>query len=264
MIKRHPIIYRVPIFVQRTAVFPRKPLCCRKVKWEHCKLCSEYNDCSGKLYVDIEDNSSDFMRSVYVSSLFSDWENLENQIWGAHHNGAIVRLITDVDLPKEIVWALSYSEKNILQLNLNMAHLNRNIGWIDSLVSLANRCGLYCVICMHPIIPEVTRTFHVISVLDRLRGYGCFHVSLKFWEIHERLTESDGWLNFNGVPVDIKYLERTQDGWKCNDSFKQNFYHMIKAFSVPHKLSVSLCGDETDCTGLTKAKTKEEHNEDWD
>lgn len=265
MIKRHPIIYRIPIFVKRTAVFPRKPLCYKRTKWEHCKLCSSYVDCSGKAYARIEDTADlDFMRTIYVSSVFSDWDTLESQIWKAQDDGVFVRLLTDVDLPKEIVWALSYSEKNILQINFNTANLNKNIVWTNSLVALADRCGLYCMICMCPIVPGIVKTYHIISVLDRLRGNGYFHVSLKFWEIHEELIECDGWLNFNGAPLSVAYLERTPNGWKCTEKFKQDFMSIVQIFSTPRKISVTSCGDTEDCTGLTKTQARRTDIDDTD
>lgn len=250
--KRQPIVRGVAIF-HRVAIFPRKP-CCSGVDWKRCKLCSQFEDCVGNSFIpaEIEDLDTEKTRLIRVINEFEDWESIEQQLWRLSAQGTIVRLVTDVELPKEIIWAASYSEKNIIQINFDMTQRKKGMKWIDKTMSIANRCGVYCVLCFHPIVPGYTMTYQVIEVIDQCKSHGYFHVNLKFCEITGNVIESDGWLNFNGHVIPVKYMEKTSDGWECTQEYKQLFLSKIQLFTKPKKLSVSVCSNENECTGLSK------------
>lgn len=244
---RNPIIQRFPI-IQRVPIFHRKP-CCSGVQWAKCRLCSHSEDCAGNKFVSPENTESvGLYRLIYIASDFDDWDNLEQSIWSLSNQGVLLRLITDKEMPKEIIWAASYSEKNVVQLNLNMMQFKHEITWIEKLMSIANKCGVYCVLCINPIVPGVTRTYHVIDILDRLQKKGYFHVNLKFCEIPDSIISCDNWMNFNGYLLPARYMKHTQSGWECSSEFKQKFMSKIQLFTVPLKISISACG-EHDCTG---------------
>ena len=248
---RCPIIQRVPI-LKRVAIFHRKPLC-SEIEWDKCKLCSQLEDCSGNSYVSVDDSPQlEMAKIIRVSSDFEDWKNLEQQIWQLGAQGEVLRLVTDTSLPKEIIWATSYSDKNIIQANINMLSTKTEIPWIDKLMSIANRCGVYCVLCLHPIVPGIVRTYHVIDIIDRIMRKGQFHITLKFCEIHGTIIEHNGWLNFNGHPLSTRYMEKTNDGWVCSDEYIQKFLKKLELFLVTKKLSVTVCSDNIDCTGLNR------------
>ena len=238
-------VKRIPI-VSRTAIFRRKPIYVR-TSWDKCKVLSNgFLVCGNPQKSNIE--------TMYVPFGFTEWHSLEQSIWNCHGSHKVLRLITEVELPKNIIWATSYSEKNILQINLNLLRAKHNIDWIDQMMNLADRCGIYVVLHMHPVVPEVIKTCHVIQIIDRVSGKGCFHANINFLSFHKKVAESPEYINFNGIPVKKEYLVETIDGWTCSKEFKERFLSILKMYTVPKHISISACGDNKDCTGLTKAK----------
>lgn len=247
--ERTPIILRSPI-VSRTAIYKRVACCSSQIKCENCKLCCEFTDCSGKRYVSQDSSeTSEFYRVIYVPKYYDDWESLEAQIWELSDKKVYLRLIIDRDIPKEILWAASYSEKNIFQININMIDFDNNIEWVQNLVALSGNCGLYMVLFLYPIVPDLVKTYHVIDILDMFRNVVHFHTTLKFSEI-SNINEVDGYLNFNGSPVSTSYLIKTENGWKCNPEYLKSFLDIVNLYAIPRKISVSICGEAEDCTGL--------------
>lgn len=246
---RCPIIKRTPV-IHRVAIFKRMP-CFTEVDWIKCKLCKQFEDCSGNSFATFDSKESNkVVRVIQVSEDFSDWENLEQKIWELSKQNMIVRLVTDRNLPKEIIWAASYSDKNMIQINLDMMKLDSEISWVDEIMSIANRCGLYCVLCLHPIVPGVVHTYQVLEVINRIMRKGCFHVNLKFCEILGKPVETDDWINFNGNAVPKKYLVKTQYGWKCSLEYKNKFLEKILLFTCLRKISLDICCKTSNCTGL--------------
>ena len=76
--------------------------------------------------------------TLLVDNKESDWVKLEQEIWNYKQKGSLVTLITSVELPERIVWAASYSESNILQVNLNLLHRVQYFPWINKMLHLAN------------------------------------------------------------------------------------------------------------------------------
>lgn len=247
--KRKSIVSRSPV-VSRTAIFDRTPCYANPIHCDSCALCVGFEDCSGYKYVDTESTESeDLYRVIYVDENYTDWEKLASKIWELADQGVFLRFITDRDVPKEVLWAVSYSEKNILQLNINMLKFEENIRWAQKLVSIAGNCGVYIVLFLHPIIPDLVKSYQVIDILDRFRNTVHFHTTLKFSEILG-VRESDGYLNFNGTPISVKYLERTSKGWRGTTEYVKKFMELVNLYAIPRKMSVSICGEIEDCTGL--------------
>lgn len=242
LLKRLPILNRVPI-IQRHPVYSR-------FSWEKCCLCSSNVDCSGRKFSRLSSKVLKSCVSVYVSKKFNNWKHLENQLWKLGTQGVPLRLITEVNLPKEVVWAASYSSDNVVQINLNMMEYNNEIKWVDNLMSVLNRCGVYCVLCLNPIVPGVVKTYHVVELLARLRNHGKFHVNLKFCRVQGELFKSSGWINFNGNPIPEKWMVNHQGVWECTPEFQHQFLEKVQLYSLPKKLSVSICGTDNNCTGL--------------
>ena len=246
--KRVPIIQRHSIY-HRVAIVRRKP-CCNPVSWSKCILCTGSADCSGNVY-----NQKSSVKLLNVPVGFSDWEELERQIWKLQHQNYNLRLVTEQVMPKEIMWAASFSEQNIVQMNLNLMRMKSELDWVSQLMSLSNRCGMYSVLCLNPIVPGVVKTYQVINILDRLRGLGHFHTNLKFCEIPSDIPVYNGIINFNGYLTSIRFLEKTSQGWKCKPEFIQEFTEKVQLFSEPRKLSLQVCGSESNCTGLNTHKS---------
>lgn len=247
-IKRLPILRRIPI-VHRSSIVNRTPLC-SPMSWEKCCLCRSNKDCYGNKFSRVSSKTQTDYVVMYVPKKFQDWKTLEDQLWQLGTQKVFLRLITDMKLPKEVVWAASYSEHNIIQINLNMLEYETEVRWVDSLMSLANRCGVYCILCLNPIVPGVVRTYQVIELLSRLRNHGRFHTNLKFCRISKDMMRDSGWINFNGHVVSEGWLRNSQGVWECTSEFQKKFLEKVQLYSIPKKLSVSICGPDNDCTGL--------------
>ena len=238
---------RVPI-VRRTAIFERNACCSTCVEYETCKLCNQFLDCMGKSYAPHDSNkSSEVYRVIYVSKDYEDFDSLEDKIWELSKKNVCLRLIINRPIPKEVLWAVSYSEKNILQVNLDMLKVNTEVLWAQELIALAGNCGLYVVLFLYPIIPYLVKTYQVIDLLDMFRNTVNIHTMLKFSKILN-VKETDGYLNFNGIPISTRYLIKTGNDWECTPEYMEKFLKIINLYSVPRKISVSICG-KSDCIG---------------
>lgn len=110
-------------------------------------------------------------------------------------------------------------------------------------------CGLYVVLFLYPIIPDLVKTYHIIDVIDMFRNVVHFHVNLKFVEF-KNAQECGGYINFNGIPVSTKNLYSYQGIWKCSESYMNEFMEIVKLYTNPRKISVGVCGEDSNCTGL--------------
>ena len=159
--KHNPIsLSRKPI-ISRTAIYHRVACYSQCVNYESCKLCNSLYDCNNKEYVSPNSkSSSEKDRVIYVSEDYTDWEELEQSIWELSTSKVYLRLIIDTEIPDRVLWASSYSEKNILQINLNMLKFEKNLPWVQKLMSMAGNCGLYTLLFLYPIVPTVTNRNH--------------------------------------------------------------------------------------------------------
>lgn len=247
---------RLPIsrkaIVNRTAIFHRIALCTQNVSYENCRLCTETSDCQGNEHLracELLYNKKEVYRVLYISTKDYDWGEIESTIWRLEKEGLLLRLIIDRDIPDRVLWAASYSAKNIFQVNINMINLDVNINWIQRLIALAGNCGVYSVLFLYPIIPGIVKSYTVLDVIDNFKNVGCHHVTLKFGEIIN-CNESNGYLNFNGIPVPTQYLIQTPQGtWRCTPEYLKLFLEKVQIYTIPRKISVSICG-ESNCTGL--------------
>lgn len=230
---------RKPI-ISRTAIYQRITCCSDHIKYEGCNLCNS-SPCKG--------SSKNTLEVMYITQGNNNWDDIINKIWSFHDEGKFLRLIIDTEIPKEVLWAASYSEKNIFQVNINMIELNSNIDWIRKLVFMSGNCGLYVVLFLYPIIPDLVKTYHVIDVIDMFRNVVQFHVNLKFG-VFTKVQESEEYINFNSIPVSIKHLKKCEDSWECTPEYLKNFLDIVNLYAIPRKISVGICGENTDCTGL--------------
>ena len=90
-------------------------------------------------------------------------------------------------------------------------------------------------------------------------GHGIFNIEhivfgcMKFCEI-TNCIENEGYLNFNGEPVSIKYLEKTPEGvWVCTEEYLRLFLEKLQIYTTQRKQKVVICGTQ-ECTGLAGEK----------
>lgn len=243
---------RIPI-VNRTAIYQRIAQGSIPVEYHNCQLCENNKDCSGYEYHDPEQDVSMSVdkaqyRKFWVNKDFEDWDKLSYVVKIGQVVGTNLRLIIDKPIPDYIIWSLAHSPLNILQINIDMLHTEGNMGWVANMVSLCDKCGVYSVLFMNPLVPTVTKTYHVIEVIDNFRNMGS-HVSLKFIDLPD-LEVIDGYINFNGTAIPTKYLKKTESGFVCNEFYIEKFMDKVNSYARPYKISVSVCNYGEDCTGL--------------
>ena len=201
--ERHPIILRCPI-VARCPIVTRKPIL-------------------GKVYAPES--------IVNITSNYTSWEELLNTIHEFSMKKTILKIVTERSLPKEVVWAASYSEKNVIQVNINMLKYAEELDWIDRLMVLMNKCGMYCVLNLSHIVPGIVFTYNVIEILDRICRRCLFHTEIVF----EGESED---VDLGGSQVKRNFLQKTAKGWRCTEEFIQAFIDKVQCFAVPKKMSV--------------------------
>lgn len=242
---------RIPV-MNRTAIYQRVAQGSVPIEYSSCKLCKSYDDCSGYIYAEPEQSlvlnaPNIHHRKIYIPKYFEDWDGLKMTLRALNLLHVNVRVITDIELPTDIIWALSYSTFNIVQVNVDMVD-NKDLGWIGNTFALTDKCGVYSILFLYPLIPTITKTYHVIELIDNFKNL-CNHVSLKFIDLPD-LEVKENHLNFYGTAVPVKYLQKTKTGYSCNEAYIKKFMEIIKSYTTPRKISISVCNYGEDCTGL--------------
>lgn len=230
----------------KTPIPKREAIFSKEALYSKCVLCcGDSVDCSGKTYSDKE------IKVIHLNQDFSDWSHLEDLIWKEQDSGSLVRLVSEAakPIPNQVIWALSYSDKNILQVNINLLRLEDSLNAIRKPVFLSVSCGLYVVATLYPIIPYVTMSSDIVRVIDLLRNVVHVHVNLKPSEI-TGVTVAEDFINFNGHPVPLSSLSKTKKGWTASKEYLDRLMNIVNYYAVPRKISVSVCGKHNNCTGL--------------
>ena len=225
MEKEHKDIKRMPI---------TRHLC----QFRSCELCNSFNRPRNCCY-DLYDYSV-----IYVPEGNINWNELEIQIWEQRQSGKPLRLIIDQNIPTSILWAASYSADNVLQINVNMTKPIDSMEWITILAHAAERCGLYFMLMVYPIIPKVVKVKDVLSVIDTVRALPYCKIKLRFAEFtNPKVPQSDTYVNVNGVAMSKTLMHRNKVGrWKCSLNYQREFLSLIQAYTDSHKLIVDICG----------------------
>lgn len=218
---RSPIVKRVAI--KRTAILSNMS------EYSGCLLCNGL-ECEGTR------NSTLEVICVHKGQKY-DWQELESQIWKLRDQKKFLRLIIEQDIPKEVLWAASYSEKNILQVNIDISQFKANFNWITRNVFLSSNCGLYVILFIYPIVPGVIKSYQVVEILNIFRNVIQFHTALKFSSNYEESNNPDFFIEENGRTV-------------CNPDFIEEFMEIVNTYAVPKKMHITVCGETEDCTGL--------------
>lgn len=179
---------------------------------------------------------------LYVDDDFQDWSNLEIDIWELRQQGQYIRLIVDKPIPYSILWAISYDANNFIQINVNM--FKPFDKWVPNLAHAAERCGLFFVLTLHPIVPEFVKAYQVIEILDTIRMMPHCLVMLKFAEFNNsgRLSNRKH-LNLNGKVISKEHVyEYKKHQWKCTEWYVTNFMSIIQSYAISQQMNVQICG----------------------
>lgn len=252
--ERSPLreLYRDPIAEQiddkvRSAIrsVSREPVLPLVPYIPKCGLCTEVASCSGM--VAQPEQASEV---VFVPESYDDWDTLKQQISVLKDQNVPLRLVMERKVPKRILWMASYSDKNVFQVNVNLLQVSKDVekslAWAERVMILANRCGVYCVVMLHPVVPGVVSSYHAIAAIDRLKGHGLFQTVIRFCEIVGQCERKGEYLDYNGVGIKASYMVKTTTGWKCSNYFKSLFMNIVQQYAAPRKLNVSVCEGQSD------------------
>ena len=227
--------------VNRTPItqITRIPYCKYQSKFQTCELCYGHKNCCKSYYTSGNDHTI-----LIVNKTFEKFQELEESIKEIRLQGKLVRLIVEKNIPDSLLWAVSYDPRNLLQINVDMRNPLDQLIWTTNLAHASERCGIFFVYMVYPIIPNYIQTYHVLSVIDTIRSIPHCVVMLKFavFKNTGRLSSKE-YINVNRRILSKKYVCELKPGeWGCTEDFKQYFYHKIESYCKFQYLNVEVCG----------------------
>lgn len=163
-----------------------------------------------------------------------------DSIQRAKSKGEIICLETEKAISREVVWELSYSEHNILQVNLCLLEPFEEIGWAIELVHLTEICGIRCNLMLFPIIPTFVQVSDVLRIIDSVNNCNHCKIILKFGEFMKyEPTVSKKFLTTNKKAIPMEYLMKyNKNLYKCSNLYTEEFFQLVKFYTDNTKLQV--------------------------
>ena len=211
----------------RTPIVTRTPFCSQEIDYTQW-IVSSLENCGAVL------TDSTLYDTISAGNL--QYEDLSERIRNVQGSQRYLRLVVDQPVPKEVLWKLSYSDKNILQLNIDIN--NSNADWIRKSMAIANRCGMYVVLSMGGIMPVYTPLLRVLSLIDQCKGFGKFHVLLSFFRMSsKRCTEAHS-INYKGSIIPEEYLYIYNQELSCSSTYIDKFLKGVQIYTKPRNIAV--------------------------
>ena len=144
-----------------------------------------------------------------------------------------VCLVTDKEIPRELLWELASSPQNVLQINFCMIQKPINSDWVIEMIHLAETCGIKCNLILFPILPSLVTTVDIIKIIDGIRNCGHCTVYLKFGELKLNSFKClEGNLLLSKKVIPIKYLDKLNGYlWRCNSLYTEEFFQTVKFYT---------------------------------
>lgn len=250
-VKRNPIKYqRTP--VKRQAIFSREPVYFKEIGYEGCSLCNklQVNCISQTEYCEWntkpEKSNFQVFRLITISHELSECETQEliEKINHVKENGCYIRLIAEVPLTKEVLFALGYEPLNVIQFNLNLLEEDEDfLRKMKQTIFTADNCGLYVGLMLYPVIPGVTKCHNILELLNSLRN-SCDIVCFRYLDLPSSCKIYDNtYFNINGYAVPCKYFIRLNNMWVVNSYYRRTFSTAILRFLSPRKVNCLCCNE---------------------
>lgn len=165
-----------------------------------------------------------------------------------------VILTTYSPLSNQVIDLLSINKDNMLQTIIT----DLNAGYNRKMMYAARTSGIYNVVRVEPIIPEVTKVWELIDLLSSMRG-NLDHLSLRFVEFYRSET-NDRYLYLGDNKIDSAHMEYTNGKYHCSAHFITTFLRCLDNYTKPLKIKYTVCGDCTNCKGVPTPFYKKEGN----
>lgn len=249
---RIPILTRTPL-ITRKSVFHRVPIITRHSIYQRSAIHSHYasgigctitdTDCSGTKFGKPCEKKANLILFNFKSGDI-DWDKQVVYAKLAQEREQIIRVITEVPLREDFIYAIGYSSKNTVQYSINVVE-NTEIPTI--LRKNMKRCkdsGIYTAIVLYSIIPTITHSYDVLLILESLK-YVCSHVCLKFYESYpSKVMHNKTYCMVSGHKIPKKYMTYKSGHLQCSKLFIQSFIETIENYAVPNKLKYSVCNNQ--------------------
>lgn len=212
----------------------RRPLS-GTVCFQSCNLCYTGVNCCPHI--------SSCCHPIIIPSDYVYWSKVLIQIQQYQDNNDTIRIITERSLPNEVIWAAVYSEKNVLQANINLFQDWEQIKWAIALAHKAEKCGVECVLVVYPILPLQTKLSQVIQILDAINTCKHCKVMIRFGEfINYGLPIHSGFIKLRGCDIPLSLVNRIKgDLWGCTDDFKSQFMKYLRFYADVSNIDVQVC-----------------------
>lgn len=225
--------------VKRTPIHAvRAPLSSKLTHFQSCELCYGKENCCTNAYA-----TGDDQVVLVAGTEFTDWDGLSQSIQDARNQGKYTRLIVDQPVPDDILWAASYDHRNVLQINVDIQQDMEQLIWTTNLAHAAERCGLFFVFMVYPILPGRIHPHHVLMIIDTIRSIPHCVVMLRFALFKDTgQLSSDEYLYVNGAAVPKECLSKVGDYWSCTDEYKHSFMSKIFPYTRFRRIDTMICG----------------------
>ena len=216
------------------------------IKYSGCSLCSAGTGCNDVTYCScstpLKENRTDFRLIRLSKTPDKEVARVVSDIQYVKSQSCNIRLISDVPVPKQVVFELAYSPYNVIQINIDLLLDSQFISDMLDTVTLASNCGLYTSVMLFPIIPELTPTYELLEMINRIH-YNCKVVCFKFIEFDLSVCK-DGRFELGPVSISDKYFENHNGKYVCSKYYKDSFCTIVSKFLESHRISCSLCNDK--------------------
>ena len=162
-----------------------------------------------------------------------DTKNLSKILDSCKSKEIPICFVTNTEVPRELIWDISYLPHNTLQINICMFQEFKKLKWVGETVHLTETCGIRCNIVLYPIIPSVITTVDVLKLIDTLRNCEHCKLYLKFAELYlsnPKFVQDN--LIIDNYKIPVRNMEQFNEYlWKCNSFFSEDFFKMIKFYT---------------------------------
>lgn len=212
----------------------RRPLS-GTVHFQSCNLCHKGVNCCPHI--------SSHCYLVLIPKDYVYWSKVLVQIQQHQDNNDTIRVITERALPNEVIWTVAYSEKNILQANVNIFQDWEQLKWAIALAHKAERCGVEYVLVIYPVLPLQTKLSQVLQILDAINSCRHCRVMIRFGEfINYGLPIQSGFIKLRGCETPLSLVNQIKgDLWGCTDDFKSQFMEYLKFYADANNVDVHMC-----------------------
>lgn len=203
-----------------------------------CQSCYLYDTCKAGETCDACSGSNGEY-TVMILDADTDQDALVDRIWELSDAGKQIRLICTVRPNRDVLYAISALDRQILQLNIDLsAQSSLWQKWLGIVLDLANKCGVYVCILVTVVAPGVVLARKIIDLMARTQGYGRVGIMLRLLEFPDGV-ESPA---VNGQPVDMSKMTLTDGVWKCSAEYSGQLLRLLCAYATPNRIQIGVCG----------------------